>query len=171
MREVLARPGWTNGSALAFFISGTGHRTADAADEAGGVPATLTVTSRPEIPVGSFARWAAANTNAASPAADPDGDGYDNLLEYALGLDPAVPNHGATPLATGPTTLQLTYTRPAAVTDVSYQVEWAAALGATWSSAGVTQQIISDDGVTRVIRATLPKGAGNQRFVRLRVAQ
>ena len=35
----------------------------------------------------------------------------------------------------------------------------------------ITQQILADDGVTRTIRATLPKGIGTQRFVRLKVTQ
>ena len=33
----------------------------------------------------------------------------------------------------------------------------------------VTQQIMSDDGVSRTIRATMPKGATGQRFVRLKI--
>ncbi len=65
--------------------------------------------------------------------------------------------------------LHFTYRRPVAVTDVNYQVEWAATLASAWSSAGVTQQILTDDGVTRTIRAALPKGANSQRFVRLKV--
>jgi hypothetical protein len=67
--------------------------------------------------------------------------------------------------------LELTYTRPAAVTDVSYKAEWADyADSATWSSTGVTQQILSDDGSRRTIRAVLPKGGIGQRFVRLKLA-
>jgi Glycosyl hydrolase catalytic core len=38
------------------------------------------------------------------------------------------------------------------------------------TTAGVTQQILGDNGLTRSIRATLPKGAAGQRFVRLKVA-
>lgn len=169
VREVIARPGWTNGGALAFLITGTGHRTADAADDPGGLPATLTVNYRTELPLGSYARWAAARTNFTSLIADLDGDGYANLMEYALGLDPAVPDQGATPLVIAGNLLHFTYSRPTAVTDVSYQVEWAATLGSTWSSAGLIQQILSEDGFTRTIRATLPKGATGQRFVRLKV--
>ena len=54
---------------------------------------------------------------------------------------------------------------------MSYQVEWTDTLGSAWSSAGVTQQILSDDGVTRTIRALLPKGTAGQRFVRLKVTR
>jgi len=67
------------------------------------------------------------------------------------------------------TTLHLIYTRPAAVTDVAYQVEWASTLGLPWVSTGVTQQILSDDGINRTIRATVLKGGSGQRYLRLKV--
>jgi hypothetical protein len=41
---------------------------------------------------------------------------------------------------------------------------------ATWSSTGVTQQILSDDSARRTIRAVLTKGTTGQLFVRLKVA-
>ena len=169
--EVITRPDWTNGNAVAFLITGTGHRTADAADEVGGTPATLTVSFLPELPLGTYARWSAHNANIGPPAADPDADGYNNLLEYALGLDPVVADREATPIAVDSTSLYFTYIRPAGVTDVKYQVEWANNVDSlTWSSAGVTQQILNDDGSRRTIRAVLPKGAIGRRFVRLKVA-
>jgi putative glycosyl hydrolase/concanavalin A-like lectin/glucanase superfamily protein/putative Ig domain-containing protein len=43
VREVIARPGWTNGHAIAFLITGTGHRTADSFEKTGGNPARLTI--------------------------------------------------------------------------------------------------------------------------------
>lgn len=168
--EIIARPGWTNGNALAFLITGTGHRTAEAADKTGGLPATLTVNYWPELPLASYGHWAAARSNVNSPTADLDGDGYNNLFEYAAGLDPAVPEHNAIPLVVNGASLHLTYTRAAAVTDVTWRVEWANTIDATtWSTAGVTQQIISDDGSRRTIRAIIPKGATGSRFVRLKV--
>jgi hypothetical protein len=92
-------------------------------------------------------------------------------MEYALGADPAVPNHGAILLAFESDNLVLTYTRPSSVLDLTYTVQWADTLGSTWSSNGVTQQIINDDGARRTIRALMPKGALRQRFVRLKVTQ
>ena len=106
----------------------------------GGSAATLTINYWREIPLGTFARWTTIHTNASPPAADLDGDGYSNLFEYAPGLDPAVPNHGVTPLVINGASLELVYVRPANVTDVSYQVEWANNIdAAAWSTAGVTQ--------------------------------
>lgn len=170
-QEVVARPGWTNGGALALLISGTGRRTADAADKAGGQPATLTVNYRLEAPLGAYDRWAAGQTPTRFPMADDDGDGYVNLMEYALGLNPDAPERGALALRGDATTLELIYSRPVLASDVGYAVEWADSLNGPWSSAGVAQEIIADNGVTRRIRATLPKGPGAQRFVRLKVTK
>lgn len=77
-------------------------------------------------------------TNAANPAisgdlADPDGDGIDNLLEYATASDPNV-------AATDPTVLaiynggnfQLTFHRNASATDLTYVVKYSDSL-TNWS--------------------------------------
>jgi hypothetical protein len=170
--ELIARPGWSNGNAMVFLITGSGHRTVDAADEIGGSPATLMLSYSPEIPVGTYARWASVRTNVNSPMADLDGDGYNNFFEYALGLDPAVPTHGATLPAVNATSFEFTYLRPAGVTDTTYEVEWADRLeAAPWNGTGVTQQIIADDGTNRLIRAVVPKGSSGRRFLRLKVAR
>lgn len=170
IREVIARPGWRPGNALAILITGTGHRTADAFDKTGGSPPILTVRYWPELPRGTYGRWAQGRADLESPGADPDDDGYANLLEYALGLDPLRADVMATPLTVEGTQLTLTYSRPAEVLDVSYAVEWSDTLvPATWSAVGVTQWVAADDGTTRVIQATLPRGQAGQRFVRLRV--
>jgi Tfp pilus assembly protein FimT len=37
-------PRWSNGNAMAFLLTGTGHRTADSTDDVGAWPATLTLS-------------------------------------------------------------------------------------------------------------------------------
>jgi len=44
VQEIVSRPGWVKDNAMAFLITGTGHRTADAFDGTGGHPPRLTVT-------------------------------------------------------------------------------------------------------------------------------
>ena len=168
INEIISRPGWSKGNSMAFIIAGTGHRTAEATDKPGGLPATLIINYWKELPLG-YSRWAAAH-NLTSPAADPDNDNYNNLLEYALGLDPNVPNRAATPVILNGPSLELTYTRPSAVTDIAYQIESAATLDSTWSPAPGTQQIIADTGGLRTFRARIPRGGATQRFIRLKVA-
>jgi hypothetical protein len=170
VHEVVTPPGWSNGNAMAFIISGSGHRTAESFDKPGGLPASLSVSYWTEIPRGTYARWSSTHPNTSLLAADPDGDGYNNLMEYALGLNPSVTERGVTPLVVNVGSLELTYARPVSVTDVTYQVQWADNIDAfNWSGLGVTQQIFDDDGNRRLIRATIPKGATGHRFVRLKV--
>ncbi|MFM1769162.1 MAG: hypothetical protein RJA22_1691 [Verrucomicrobiota bacterium] len=169
LREVSARPGWTPGNALALVIQGTGHRTAEAADKAGAQPAALEVAYWNELPRGTYARWAAARPGLGDPSGDPDHDGYSNLMEYALGLDPAVPSPQALQLAHQGTILSLTFRRPSEVLDVKYSVEWASDPGAfNWNTNSVFTQIIADDGATRTLQSLLPTGT-NRRFLRLKV--
>src|SRR5262249_16289948 len=51
VQEIILRPGWTNTSAMAFLITGTGHRTADSFDDASGTPARLLVTYKMPSPL------------------------------------------------------------------------------------------------------------------------
>ena len=175
LQEVTSRPGWSSGNAVAFIITGGGQRTADAADESGGSPPRLHVTyiSPPPwnaVALGTWEHWALVH-DVTSPTADPDNDGYENLMEYALGLDPATPDRNALSLVINGNRLELTYTRPSAITDLTYQIEWANTLNATvWSTASITQQMISDTGSHRTFRAQLLPGT-NSRFVRLKVTR
>ncbi len=171
VQEVVARPAWQQGNALVLLITGTGHRTADAADKPTGSPAALTIEWWPELPIGTYARWAAAFPGLGALTDDLDLDGSDNLFEYALGLDPGTSERDALKLTTDGTQLTLNFARPDAVLDVTYLIEWCDDLSTgSWSDSSVTTRILSDDGVTRTLQATLPAGASGQRFVRLKVA-
>ena len=65
----------------------------------------------------------------------------------------------------------LTYTRSrAAMTDgITFSVEWSDTLG-VWSSAGVSEQLISDDGTVQTVKATIPAGPSAKRFIHLKVS-
>jgi hypothetical protein len=68
-------------------------------------------------------------------------------------------------------TLELTYTRSnAALADgVTFTVEWRDDLtSGVWSSAGVTEQILSDNGIVQSVRASVAAGSG-KRFLHLKV--
>lgn len=172
VQTIVSRPGWTAGNSVVFLLTGSGRRTAEAYDKSGGSPATLTVSYLLETPLGTYARWAAAQPAIGSRTDDFDADGYPNLMEYALGLDPAVRNQGALSLALAPddTSLSFTYTRAVAALDVTFQIEWANTIDApVWSRGTLVEEILADDGVRRTMRARIPAGAGGQRFVRLMV--
>jgi hypothetical protein len=96
-------------------------------------------------------------------------DAFNNLLEYALATNPTQPNTAPYSLTKQGNTLTFTYIRRSLVPDLTYAVEWSQTLAASsWSTVGVTQQITSDDGITRIVRATVPAGSGRQ-YLRLKI--
>ena len=112
-------------------------------------------------------------------AADPDGDGIPNLLEYALNLSPTTP--GVTGLPTvgttaigGSTYLTLTFTKVIANTDISYVPQVSGDL-ATWNSGANYVAAVSTtnnmDNLTQtvVVRDLMPMTGAGQRFIRLAV--
>jgi hypothetical protein len=75
--------------------------------------------------------------------ADPDGDGFPNLLEYALGGDPAVPGGISLPTVShSDATLTLTFVRLKASEDaaLSLSVQETDALGREWTDVATTLQ-------------------------------
>lgn len=89
-----------------------------------------------------------ADTGSAADLSDPDTDGLPNLLEYALGLDPTIPNSSASPIITdmvAPGTMSFTYQRSRS--DVQYVVETSDDL-VNWTSAGVDQGTPDGNGIT-----------------------
>ncbi|MES2997445.1 MAG: Calx-beta domain-containing protein [Verrucomicrobiota bacterium] len=131
------------------------------------------------ISVGApFNSWTQANFGSlageptiAGPGTDPDEDGMENLLEYALNSNPNQPSAADQPKgAVESGNLTMTYRRNVGATDLTYIVEISTSLGdGTWSSAGISEQILSNDGLTQVMKATLPIGAEPRKFMRLRV--
>lgn len=107
---------------------------------------------------------------AAAPAADPDGDGVGNLLEYSFGGDPRVGEAGLLPAVgfeAGRATL--TYVRDLWLKDIAWQVEWSTDL-VQWSTAEVveTVELATPDFERR--RAEVPVAGRPRLFLRLRVS-
>ena len=106
-------------------------------------------------------------------AADPNGDGLNNLLEYALGIDPNASGVMPASLASSGANLEYSYTRSTAAKDngVTYQIERSDTLAAgSWSTQTVTQQITATQGALETVKASVAKGNGGKRFLRLRVS-
>jgi hypothetical protein len=78
--------------------------------------------------------WAHFGTNANDPTisgdlADPDGDGVDNLLEYATASDPNAASPGGTVLAVyNGGNFQLAFHRNASATDLTYVIKYSDSL-------------------------------------------
>lgn len=113
------------------------------------------------------------STGDAADSADPDRDGLANLLEFATGHLPDSPDGAITSLTKSGSTLDFTYRRShAAIADgITFAVERSDTLGNGWSVQQVTQQVIpgTDNGISELWKATLPKGNAHKRFVRVRI--
>jgi uncharacterized delta-60 repeat protein len=111
-------------------------------------------------------------TGNAADTADPDGDGVPNLIEFAVGSDPKHGNSSPGQIVHIGGNLEFTYQRAdAALLDgVSFIVEWSDTLQQNaWSSIGVSEIVLSDDGTLQQVKAVVPDGGNGSRFVRLRV--
>jgi alpha-tubulin suppressor-like RCC1 family protein len=136
----------------------------------GTVSATQTYTHQQLWRFANFGGYSSENSGA--DAADPDGDGLSNLLEYALGLDPNASGTFPASLALNGANLEYTYSRSIAAKDngVAYQIEWSDTLDVgSWSVETVTEQITSTEGALETVKASIPAGTGAKRFLRLRV--
>jgi sugar lactone lactonase YvrE/uncharacterized Zn-binding protein involved in type VI secretion len=150
-------PAWASLDPVSGLLTGT-------PPDGGGAPFALTVVASNGVAPAAtlnftlvvqdtFAAWQATNFTTAqlanpavsSPSAVLGPDNSPNLLKYALGLSPTatVLASSQTVTASG-TTYNFTYSRPAAVTDVTYTVQQSTDLQ-NWTSTGVTLQLLSTD--------------------------
>ncbi len=115
--------------------------------------------------------WAQAN-GFGLPGVDDDGDGYPNLIEFALGDPSGTGESSIIPFTREGSALRVTR-RPSAQAGVSYQVEQSTTLqGASWSAVpNVTETQISSSANFETIDLTIPGGwdLDNGVFYRLKL--
>ena len=105
-----------------------------------------------------------------TPAADPDGDGFNNLLEVALGSSPSAADSrpaltAATTTVSGQRRMTLTFT-PGRIAGLRYSIEASSDL-TTWSEVhDVTASTTPGQPLTFTDSADL---AASRRFLRVRV--
>lgn len=105
-----------------------------------------------------------------APLACPANDGLSNLVKYALGLDPCKPSATEGPVvAQSSGKMSMTYKKSTSAVNALTRVEWSCDL-VNWHTSGVTYSIVSDDGHTQEIRASVTAGDACK-FLRLSVTQ
>jgi len=134
------------------------------------------------LPLRPWEMWVATNWLPATArrtngtAADPDGDGIPNALEYALGLNPNVASMAGLPTfslitTNGETYGALTFTRVKAATDMDYlpSVRGDASSGAWTLVTEVVSVVDCGDKEAVTVRDFVPHTASAARFFQFRV--
>jgi hypothetical protein len=138
-----------------------------------GPPSSANVTIE-DLPIDAW-RFAHFGVNANNPAMagdliDWEGDGANTLLEYATGTDPLLADAALPVPGMEPGFLTLTYRRALAATDVLFSIEETLDFS-MWTDANPTQEILSDDGVVRMMKARVPMGSAGRKALLLRVTR
>ncbi|OYV04927.1 MAG: hypothetical protein CFE26_14290, partial [Verrucomicrobiales bacterium VVV1] len=149
----------------------TGTPTLDAA-----IPGyVLKVVGNTLVLENPYEAWAAANGATGGKAADTDGDGFNNLMEFAFGTDPAVNSAGSIAYtggavtATGQPVLEedggIYYAVFGRRTDyaaagLTYTVQFTAGLN-QWTSSVTVPTVIATDGTIDAVRVPFPNFVGS----------
>jgi hypothetical protein len=106
------------------------------------------------------------------PHADPDHDGLENLLEWALGLDATRPDRFQPDLVHDGGFLVFTYQRrKTAPGEAIYRVEWSDTLADDWSDINVLPAPTSSiNATTESVTTSVPVGLTGRRFIRVKVS-
>jgi len=134
-------------------------------------PTAATMTLTAATP--TYAEWAATNgMGATTKTADDDGDGFSNLLEYALGANPKsaadIRQTTAIAEAAGQKYLQISLTRSLLRPSLTWSLERSADM-VSWTAAA--SSVITDTSTELVLRDTLPLTGNEKRFIRIRVTE
>lgn len=134
---------------------------------------TLQMTVAPNPAV--FSDWQSmfwpdgAPSTQTNMTADPDADGLNNLLEWALHLDPLLPDSFQPMLDTNFTSIRFRYLRRTILPgSAQFEVQWSDSLSDDWTSADVvTEKPIRVDDHRESVLATIPASPSGRRFVRV----
>lgn len=112
------------------------------------------------------------NVGSAADLYDYANDGISNLMKWALHLDPT--KTSTLPVTTTQSGGNLIYTYSRSDNAVNagafFTVQWSDSLDAnSWTNAGVTENILSDDGTVQQVQDIIPAATSGQRFARLEV--
>jgi hypothetical protein len=112
----------------------------------------------------------ASNAAVAGDTANPSGDGIQNLVKYAMGLNPLASTTTGIATTASNGDLTMTYTLADAAVGATAQAWWSNDLQ-TWSTAGITQTMLSDNGTIQLWQATVPMSSqGSGMFMRLKIS-
>jgi fibronectin type 3 domain-containing protein len=159
--------GLTNGLTYYYVVSGSNSNgTSGNSNEVSAVP------------LQSYSEWAAtAFPGQADPAvigatADPDKDGFPNLIEYFFGISPNTSDGRSllTCALDAQGNFVLTFPMAKNLSHVSYTVQQSTDLN-TWTSTGVTPEVVSDQGTYYRMKVIVPQSTDKKLLLRVMVTQ
>ena len=181
----------TSGPGTAVFGNAASPATTVTFNQAGLYQLRLTATSTsgqvyqnlevlvaaPASDPGTYAGWkdltwpGVNDDSTTGPSADPDKDGNNNQLEWALHLDPSKPDTFKPLLDTTAPGHFFTYTRRKTTPgEAVFQVEWSDTLGDGWSSSGIGSSVlVSETTTSETVSVAIPVNV-TRRFFRVRVS-
>lgn len=111
------------------------------------------------------------NTGVGADSATPMRDRIANLMKFATGQRGDRVGQEPGEILMDEEKMYFVYVRnKGAKAELTYRVEWNDTLATTgWSTAGVVETIVEDEGENEVVTVELPRGTGVKRFVRLSV--
>jgi hypothetical protein len=112
----------------------------------------------------------AGNPAIAGEMADPDDDGSRNVVEFTTGTLPLEFSPPVGVVARNGGNATFTYTRANAATDVTVTPQWSTDL-TTWQTVGLTDSLVNDNGTIQTREATVPVGANESIYFRLRITR
>ncbi|HET7625061.1 MAG TPA: FAD-dependent oxidoreductase, partial [Verrucomicrobiae bacterium] len=139
--------------------------------------ATITIHEMPLAAwqLDHFTSTELADSEVSGDAADPNHDGFPNIAEYALGLDPKNANESGKPFVSIQNNrLTLTFSRAKAAMDVAVNVESSTNL-MNWNSGPdyVDDSVVADDGEKEIhiAQAKIPVESRPMAFLRLKISR
>lgn len=175
--SVVSGPATVNGNSLT--LTGPGTVVVQATQSGNGNYHAATSVNQTFVVSSNFESWRMANftageradNNLSGPNAVYTADGLPNLVKYALGLPPkTAATTGLPQLSVSSGEWVFTYTRPSAITDVTYAVHVSTNL-TNWSDSGVTHEFVSSSGGVATWRARVATSSAATAFFRLVVTR